>query len=75
VEKVNQESENVCRIYVKVQALLGAQDRVREPTSTKVCTWCMPMQRLQITARLAQGMYGFAACMYRMGGMYALNAR
>jgi hypothetical protein len=36
VEKVDQESENVCRIYVKVQASLGVQDQVREPSKLNI---------------------------------------
>jgi hypothetical protein len=35
-EKVDQESENVCRIYVKVQASLGTQDQVREPSKLNI---------------------------------------
>jgi hypothetical protein len=36
VEKDDPESENLCRIYVKIQASLGAQDRVREPSKLNI---------------------------------------
>jgi hypothetical protein len=36
VEKDDLESENLCRIYVKIQASLGAQDRVREPSKLNI---------------------------------------
>jgi hypothetical protein len=36
VEKDHLQSENLCRIYVKIQASLGAQDRVREPSKLNI---------------------------------------
>jgi hypothetical protein len=36
VEKDDPQSENLCRIYVKVQVSLGAQDRVHEPSKLNI---------------------------------------
>jgi hypothetical protein len=36
VEKDDPESENLCRIYVKIQVSLGAQDRVHKPSKLNI---------------------------------------